>query len=428
MFTPEKVTELYDSGVNCLRFNFSHANHEDAARLMKQVKELNASGRTNLSLALDTKGPEIRVGDLAEKIQYHIGDKFRIFVDPAKMTEPTDIYADYQYLVEDVEVGQEIKIDSGLLSVTVLEKTADYLLVESHDDRLIKSRRHVNLPGVKLRLPAMIDKDKEDLIFACEQKVDFVFASFIRSKEHLQEIRAWLDQHGGKDIQLVSKVENQEAMENMEEIVQYSDGVIIARGDLAVEVPFEQVPYYQKHIMDLCFKYGKFVVVATEMLKSMMEAQFPTRAEISDVYNSVIMRADCGWLSDETALGKHPALCAATMSKIFQEAEKHTNNKHKDFNADFYGQSISDEVKAITRHALNIADEVQAKSVIALTKDGLLARIIAAFRPNQPTYIFTNEDVVTKLNPYFGLETRKFDKWDLNPGRRSAAIEILKAE
>ena len=202
--------------------------------------------------------------------------------------------------------NQIIIIDSWLLKVKVVEVAATYVLVEALNDHSIWSRRHVNLPGVKLKLPGITDKDESDILFAIEQGIDFIAASFIRNQNHVLEIKHLLKQHNAEHIQIISKIENQEALENLEWIVKESDWVMVARGDLGVEIEISTLPYYQKEIMDMCFTYGKTIIVATELLKSMVESPFPTRAEVSDVYNSVILRTDCTMLSDETAVGKFP--------------------------------------------------------------------------------------------------------------------------
>lgn len=426
-YEKEKIIELYKSGVNCLRFNFSHANHQDAEKLMKQVKSMNNKGITNLSIVLDTKGPEIRVGEIAGIMELKTGDIMTIVRDKNFLTgKKLEIYSDYSYLVDDVEIGDSVLIDSGLLTTIVVDKAENSVDVKTMNDSTIKTKRHINLPWVKLKLPGMTEKDKEDIKFACEQGVDYIAASFVRNRENLLEIKARLKENNGEHIQIISKIENQEALDNLEEIVKESDGVMVARWDLWVEVPIQMVPFYQKEIMNYCFKYGKFVVIATEMLKSMVNATFPTRAEVSDVYNSVIMRTDATMLSDETAIGNYPILAVEMMSKTLIEAEKTTNNKHKDFEA-VYKKPVKNELQVVVKHALNIADEIWTNKIIAFSKTGLLARVISAYRPNHPVFVFTDKEIVTRLHLYFAIFPMTFENKEENMEKNyEKAIKILK--
>ncbi|MDP2103690.1 MAG: pyruvate kinase, partial [Candidatus Gracilibacteria bacterium] len=217
----EQLIALYDSGVNIIRFNFSHANYTTASDIMKRIRELNASGRTNLSTLLDTKGPEIRTGDLEDKIQFRKGDKIKIYTDISLFTnDGASLFCDYPYLIEDTSIGQVIEIDSGLFNVYVVEKQADYIVVEAKSSCLIGSRRHVNLPGVRLRLPGITEQDSRDALFAIEEEYDFIAMSFVRSRENVEELRTLLRENNAEHIKIISKIENQEGIENLNEIVE----------------------------------------------------------------------------------------------------------------------------------------------------------------------------------------------------------------
>ena len=423
-----KIVDLYDVGVNVLRFNFSHAEHEEVAKIIQLVRKLNAAGRTNLSLLLDTKGPEIRTGKVEEKVQVHAWDHLKIFVDQSLVTVANDLFCDYPHLLEDLVVGQTLIMDSGLLSARVVEITPTYAVLEMMNNHLIGSRRHINLPGVKLKLPGLTEKDVADVQFAIDQKLDFIAASFIRSKANVEEIRTILKQNNAEHIQIISKIENQEALDNLDEIVQASDGIMVARGDLGVEVPIPMLPFYQKEIMDTCFLYGKTIIVATELLKSMVDSPFPTRAEVSDVYNCVMMRTDVTMLSDETANGKFPIQSAKMMAEVLMEAEKHTNNKHKDYHT-ASGQIYDD--KMVCKSALYFADEVKADFILIFSKTGSLARLVSAFKPNQPVFAFTrDEHVLRSMNILFAVHPFLEKNWsEENPiENENWALEILKAK
>lgn len=369
---------------------------------------MNKAGVTKLGLLLDTKGPEIRTGDHTDLKNYTKGDVFKIFVDPSKVPEGTqDLSCDYPYLVEDLNVGDVIKIESGLMDVLVKEKTTDALVVEAlHSMKNMKQRRHINLPGVKLRLPGLIDQDKIDSKFAIEQGFDFIAMSFVRNKENIQELRDLLEANNGSHIQIISKIENQEAMDNVDEIVMYSDGVMVARGDLGIEVPIETLPVHQRNIVKKCKAYGKYVIVATHMLESMIENPFPTRAEVGDIFNALVQKTDAIMLSGETTIGKFPVESVEMMKKITLEAEATLSYNHDDYES--IGLTQRDiEKKRLIRSAVYIADSLKAKAIVTFTKTGRLARLAAAYRPKCPVFAFTNQErTFTNTTILFGVVAR----------------------
>ncbi|AHB41328.1 hypothetical protein P148_SR1C00001G0537 [candidate division SR1 bacterium RAAC1_SR1_1] len=411
----EKLIDLYNAGTNIIRFNFSHAQQDAVAKLLEIIKDLNDSGKTNLSTLLDTKGPEIRTGNVQEKVIVKKGDHFKIFVDESLLVEPQDIFCDYNYLLEDVKKDQIIIIDSGLLKAKVIKVTPTYVVVEALNDHSIGSRRHVNLPGVNLKLPGITDKDESDILFAIEHNIDLIAASFIRHQTNVIEIKSLLKQHNAEHIQIISKIENQEALANLEGIVKESDGIMVARGDLGVEIEISTLPYHQKVIMDTCFTYGKTIIVATELLKSMVESPFPTRAEVSDVYNSVILRTDCTMLSDETAVGKFPIQSCQMMTDVILEAEQHTNNKHKDFEITFTTDYALDK-KMIAKNALFVADQVKADYILLFTNSGFLARVVSAYKPNHTVFAFTKDlKVLRSMNFLFAIYPFLIESWGKYP-------------
>ena len=425
----DKVIQLYNAWVDVIRINFTHATPESSQKLLEEINKSNKQGYTHLSILLDTKGPDIRTGIRKEPLQVKKNQIFNIYIDETKITKNSDIFCDYAGILKDVKPGQEIIIDSWLLLVEVKEIKKDHLIVKALNDAEIWSKRHINLPWVKVSLPAMIEKDRTDILFWIKMWISYVAASFIRTWENVREIRNFLDKNWWKHVKIISKIENKEALENLEDIVKKSDWIMVARWDLGIEMPIYELPVYQKKILDMCFQYGKPVIIATELMKSMVNNPFPTRAEVSDVYNSVIMRADAVMLSDETAIGKYPIKAVQYMEKIVGEAEKTTTNKHKDFDIQTTDES---EIlkKALSRYALMLADEIHAKAVVAFSYSWNLARYLSALKPNIPVISFT-EDFEThySMGINFGIFSKKIRKFSKHMSEdQEIAIEALKEE
>lgn len=399
----ENLIALYQNGINIIRFNFSHATHDHSKIIAERIKKLNAEGKTNLSLLLDTKGPEIRTGIVEEKIHLMAGKTVKIVVDESKRGKE-DIFCDYEFLLEDIEVGEIIIIDSGLCNVKVLEKFDDYLIAEVQNTCIIGSKRHINLPGVRLRLPGITPKDKEDVLFAIENDYDFIAMSFVRNKENIQELKDFLQAHNADHIKIISKVENEEALENLEDIVKYSDWVMVARGDLWIEVPIQELPYIQKQIVDLCLQEGKFFVIATHLLETMIENPFPTRAEVSDIYNSVFQYTDCTMLSGETTTGKYPIEAVQMMTKVIIEAEKNIQRQEIPFTNNELGKKGLQK-KVMVKHALKVAQDIDAKALLIFTQYGFLAKMAAAYKTNLPLLAMTNNEKTYRfMNALFGVQ------------------------
>lgn len=411
----EQLIALYDAGVNIIRFNFSHANYTWASTIMERIRGLNASGRTNLSPLFDNKWPEIRTGDLAEKIQFQKGDKIKIYTDITVFVDDgASLFCDYPYLVEDASIGQVIEIDSGLLNVYVIEKHPDHIVVEARNNSLIGSRRHINLPGVRLRLPGMTERDQQDALFAIKEGYDFIAMSFVRNRAHVEELRTLLKKHNAENIKIISKIENQEGIDNLDEIIDASDGIMVARGDLGVEVPLKKIPVYQRDMVSKSLSKGKFVIIATHMLETMIEYPFPTRAEISDIFHSATQKADCLMLSGETAIGKYPVKAVEIMRDVIEEAEGNIRCENVDFSDE--GLSPRDiEKKHLIRGAFQVSASLGIKSILIFTKRGLLARLAASFRSNKDVYAFTmNEPVIRYMNILFGIRPFLLPDWSEN--------------
>lgn len=426
-YTNEKLIRLYENGVSVVRINFSHATPENARDLMSRINTLNKNGETHLAILLDTKGPDIRTGERKEPLIVKKNQYIKIGINNEILDPEIDIFCDYEDLIKDVVIWQEIIIDSGLLRTIVKEKHKEYVIVQAENNAEITSKRHINLPWVKINLPALIEKDEEDIIFGIEMGVHFIAASFIRKAENVLAIKKFLKQNNAEHIKIISKIENQEALENLSDIVQVSDGIMVARGDLWIELPIHTLPMHQKKIMDECFIYGKPVIIATELLKSMVNNPFPTRAEISDVYHSVITRADAVMLSDETAIGKYPIKSVQYMQKTIQNAEKMTKNKHKDFDIQTNNKNKILK-KAIARHTLMLADEIGAKIVIVFSYTGVLAEYLSAYMPNQPVVSFTiDEKNHYKFDTSYWVFSEKIKKRGVHStDNQTKAIAILK--
>ncbi|MDQ1344431.1 MAG: Pyruvate kinase [Patescibacteria group bacterium] len=424
----ESLAALFDGGVNILRFNFSHAKHEGVRTILERVRELNDSGRTSLSTLLDTKGPEIRTGDVGEKLHFKKGETFRVYVDQKAADADTGgLFCDYPYLLEDLNVGESIRIDSGLLDVTVLSKNADSLTVRSENDAVIGSRRHVNLPNTKICLPGVTDKDREDILFGIAEGMDFIAMSFVRTKENVEELRTLLSENGASHVKIIAKIENREGLENLEDILVASDGVMVARGDLGIEVPIETLPLHQKEIVRKAREMGKFCIVATHMLETMIDNPFPTRAEVSDIFNAVAQRTDATMLSGETTTGKYPLQAVAMMKSVIESAESHFVSEHKDYSDD--GLCKRDiEKKVLIKNAIYAAEDLGAEAILVFTKTGRLARLAGAYRPNVPVFAFTGRPTTVRfVNALFGIEPILLPEWsDDHQANLEAALRELR--
>lgn len=410
----ESIIELYKAWINIIRFNFSHENYDNAKRIIKIINELNEKNITKLSLLLDTKWPEIRTWDIDWKNKYKLWDKFKIYVSSDIKVDNNNLFCDYNNLIEDIDIWKNIIIDSWLFRVKVLEKNKDYLLVEALNSAIIWSRRHINLPWVILNLPWVTKKDKEDIIFAIENDFSYIAASFIRSSSNVEEIKWIFKEYSCSYIKIISKIENQEWIDNLDEIINVSDGIMIARWDLWVEVPIEKLPIYQKKIAKKCRNNWKFFITATHLLETMIDNPFPTRAETSDVFNSVLQKADCLMLSWETSIWKFPIETVKLMTSIISEAEKVTKYTFNDYeNNNLSSRDI--EKKLLIRSSLFVWKELWVKALIILTKSWLLARLTSAYRPSFPVYSFSPINTSVKnTNILFWINPILLSNWDIS--------------
>ncbi|WP_195270216.1 pyruvate kinase [Eubacterium sp. 1001713B170207_170306_E7] len=373
----EILTQMIQGGLNVARLNFSHGSHEEHAARIQRIKEVRKELSIPVALMLDTKGPEIRTGDLKEgKVTLETGNK--IVLTSEQIEGGADrVSVSYEGLPEDLSVGNKILIDDGLIELNVerIEGTEIYCGIENGG--VLGSKKSVNIPNVEINLPGLTPKDESDLIFGIKQKVDFVAASFVRKPQDVIAIRKVLENNGGGNIQIISKIENREGVEKIDRILAVSDGIMVARGDLGVEIPAEEVPLVQKSIIKKCNLLGKPVITATQMLDSMMRNPRPTRAEVGDVANAVFDGTDAVMLSGETAAGAYPVQAVETMANIVEKTERSEEyiNRQKPEHGEL---TITN---AVSEAAVQIAANLDATAIIAATSSGHTPRMLSKYRP-----------------------------------------------
>ena len=425
--TKEIMAQLVDAGMNCIRCNFSHGDHTEQGARFAMIREINKEKGTHVGTMLDTRGPEIRT-HLFEDGGVNLKAGQSIVVSVNEVLGTTEKFSvNYAGLVDDVEMGGTILVDDGNveLTITAIDKTAGEMTCTVKNDAFVKDRRGINVPNAKLNMPFISEKDHADIVFGCEQEVDFLAASFVRRKDDVEAIRAIFAEHGNTHTQIIAKIENQEGVDNLDEIIKAADGIMVARGDLGVEVPAEEVPMIQKELIAKCNAAGKIVITATQMLESMQENPRPTRAEVSDVTNAVFDGSDVVMLSGESAAGKYPLEAVETMARIAQRAEVELD--HEELIARAMSSSTRDVASAV---ALSVADSVEdlgAKVVIAPTKSGVTPRTISKYRPSAPIIAITrNEKVATSLCLNWGVHSVVSQSEAGLDATLAASVEIAK--
>ena len=377
------VKRMIEAGMNVARFNFSHGDHAEHLERMNIVRQARKELHKPLALLLDTRGPEIRTGVYScGKIDIQDGQDFTLTTRDIE-GDQSIVSINYMGLPADVKPGTEILIDDGLVAFEVKSVEGTEIHCVAKNNGVLSGRKSVNVPGLKLNMPYLSPKDEADLIFGCEQQVNYVAASFCRSAQDMKELRAVLNAHGGEKIQIIAKIENMEGVQNIEEILDEVDGIMVARGDLGVEVPFECLPIIQKELIKATVHHGKFAVTATQMLDSMAKNPRPTRAEVSDVANAVFDGTSAIMLSGETSVGKYPVETVATMSAIAQNAEGHINYEARRRNRnEFMDMELVGDPKtnAIALAVCTTAEALDAKCIVAFTDSGSTARAISGRR------------------------------------------------
>jgi pyruvate kinase len=375
----EVLSKLMEAGMNVSRHNFSHGNHEEHRERMMMIKKLREKYDKHIAIMLDTKGPEIRTGKFEKPVEVKEGDEFTIVCGEEVMGDEKQCSVTYDKLCEDVQKGDMILVDDGLVELEVESVVGNKIKTTVKNTGIISSHKGVNVPGVPVALPALTDKDIDDLKFGCEVGVDIVAASFIRKAADVLAIRKVLESYGGADILIISKIENRQGVENIDEIIKFSDGIMVARGDMGVEIPMEEVPLAQKMIIEKCNKAGVPVITATQMLDSMIRNPRPTRAEVSDVANAIFDGTDAVMLSGESANGKYPVEAALTMARIAQAAESTLN--YDAMLESKKEQHIMNVPNAICLATCTTATELNAAAIITATQSGHTARMVSKYRP-----------------------------------------------
>ena len=387
----EMLTKLMNAGLNVCRINFSHGGYEENAEKIATIKRCREKLNLPIAMALDTKGPEIRTGKLEsgdEKVTIEEGQEFT-FVHDDIIGNNTKTTISFKDLYKDVKPGSTILVDDGAIEFEVKEiKNQDIVCVAKNTGRL-GSRKTMNIPGVFINLPALGAKDIDDITKGVKAGFDYIFASFVRRADDVKQIRKLLDDNGGQQIGIISKIESQEGIENLEEILELSDGIMVARGDMGVEIPMEQVPIVQKHIIKRCNEVGKPVITATQMLESMQSSPRPTRAEVSDVANAVYDLTGCIMLSGECAMGKYPVECVEDMVKISKAIEGDTNYWKRFQTKGFVGNE--NNLKAnIAYTSCVTAKDINASAIVAYTHTGETANILSGYRSACPIIAITD--------------------------------------
>ena len=397
----ETLRKVIEAGLDVARFNFSHGNHEEQKERIDMVKEISKEIGKPIGLMLDTKGPEVRTGDLKEgKVQLEQGNETIMTTEEIE-GDAQRFSVQYKQLPQDLEKGSQILIDDGLIELKVKEVNGTEIKCEILNGGELGSRKGVNLPGVKVQLPALTEKDVSDIKFGIKQGIHFIAASFTRKASDVLEIRKILEDENAEDIKIIPKIENQEAVDNIDEIIEVSDGLMVARGDLGVEIPAERIPVIQKNLIKKCNENAKPVITATQMLDSMIRNPRPTRAEASDVANAIFDGTDATMLSGESAAGQYPVESVQTMAKIAKEAELSLKYKQADMKMEKKPDTVTG---AISLASCEAAYDLGAEAIITATGSGLTARMVSKYRPMNPIVAVTpNERVQHFLTLSWGV-------------------------
>jgi pyruvate kinase len=396
------LRELYQAGMDVVRLNTAHQSQEGSLKVIRNVREVS----DHIAVMVDTKGPEVRITQVTGEIALVKGDLVTFRGDPDKESTQEGVYVSYRGFADEVPVGSRILINDGDLEIMVREKRGDALVCEALNDGLIEARKSVNVPKVNFHLPALSEKDKDYVRFAVEQDCDFIAHSFVRNKEDVLAIQTLLDERKSQ-IKIIAKIENQEGVDHIEEILDHVYGVMVARGDLAIEIPYERIPGIQKMLIEKCIGRRKPVIIATQMLHSMIHNPHPTRAEVSDIAGAIYSKTDAIMLSGETAGGQYPLEAVQTMARVAAEVEKSRSDIH-----DAPTVVLTNERSAfLTKTAVEAAIKLNARAIIADTSSGNSIRNMAGFRGRKPIFAHCyNPQVVRQLTLSFGVFPEYIDK------------------
>ncbi len=386
----EMISELIDHGTNIIRLNMSHGRHDWVHTVVSRIRKISAEKGTQVGILMDLQGPSIRTGDLEEPFKLTVGDEVEIRHRDAKPTMEMSTTVNYDDLPRDVSVGDSIVVDNGMLLFEIIQKSDTHIRCKVLTEGELGSRRHINLPGVKLNLPAMTDKDRDDARLGANLNLDYVAISFVRGPEHIREVRAFLAERKASP-KIVAKIEDQEAIRNINAIINETDAVMIARGDLGIEVAYEELPIIQRLLIKKCHAAGKRVIVATHMLESMIENPTPTRAEVTDVSNAVFEQADAIMLSGESSVGRYPLKCVEVLDRISRRIERSGG-------LGFEESLKARDTKMLTcKSAVVMANELPNSKIVVFTRRGIMAQNLCSYRPKtSPVYAFAEDEHVCR--------------------------------
>ncbi|HZV35830.1 MAG TPA: pyruvate kinase [Verrucomicrobiae bacterium] len=373
--SPEILARLMDAGLNIFRLNMSHATHDWTRRIVRDIRSIAAERSSTVAILMDTQGPAIRTGDLPVPLHLRPGEHFTFTVRGAKSEEVNSVDVNYAEFIDDIHVGDTVLVDNGAIQMKVLNKQGNKVQCEILTDGKLGSRRHINLPGVKVSLPAMTQKDIADVQLGLELGVDFIALSFVRTARDVRELKKLVTKTKSHRPLIVAKIEDQQAIKNLEAIVTDADAIMVARGDLGIEVPYEELPIIQRRIVKTCLRVGRPVIVATHMLESMIQSPMPTRAEVTDVANAVYEEADAIMLSGETTVGKYPLKCVEVLDRIAQRIEQSGGAGYAE------RAELVDPREKLAKSAVVMANELRAEAILSLVRHGSMTRYLSWLRP-----------------------------------------------
>jgi len=394
----EMIARLMDAGVNLFRLNMSHAPHDWVRRVYQDIRAAATARRQFIGIMLDTQGPAIRTGDISSPLDLQPGQKFTLTVRGERDLEEHSVDVNYANFVNDISLGDVVLIDNGAIQMKVLAKDGNRVECEVLTEGTLGSRRHINLPGVRVSLPALTAKDIKDVKLGLELGVDFIALSFVREARDLLQLRELFEKDKPAPF-VIAKIEDRQAVQNLESIVRETDGIMVARGDLGIEIPYEELPIVQRRIVKSCLRQGKPVIIATHMLESMIESPMPTRAEVTDVANAVYEETDAIMLSGETTVGKYPLKCIEVFDRIATRIERSGSAQFHDT------AELSTPRQKLVKSAVVMANELKAAAILVITRSGNMARYTAWMRPHySPIYaLCPNDNAAGSLTLSWGV-------------------------
>jgi len=396
--SPEVLEQLIQAGANVFRLNMSHAPHDWVRRVVAHIRGAARACSRHVGILMDTQGPAIRTGDLPVPLDLEPGQKFTLTVRGERSEEEASVDVNYENFVNDISVGDVVLIDNGAIQMKVLAKTGHRVECEVMTEGKLGSRRHINLPGVKVSLPALTAKDIKDVELGLDLKVDYVALSFVREARDLLQLKEHFQESEHRPI-VIAKIEDHQAIKNLDGIVREADGIMAARGDLGIEIPYEELPIVQRRIVKTCLRHGKPVIVATHMLESMINSPMPTRAEVTDVANAVFEQADAIMLSGETTVGKYPVRCVEVFDRIARRIERSGGAGY------FKDAELSSPRQKLAKSAVVMANELHAEAIVVVTRKGHLARFTSWMRPHYSPIIAVceSDEVARSLSLRWGV-------------------------